>query len=160
MRFELAVAAAEGQDGELGIERPGGPNGVVVAADPVDRSVAQQQPAVLAHGRLFTQPEQKSCAAPSRPLALVNCLDDFLFDLPREAFFAVVTVNRGGRGGVVGVGGVDQDMVEGIPVACSIRRAARSSTSRLTIRTSQATSATLPPCGSSITTALARSSPS
>ena len=50
--------------------------------------------------------------APSRPFALVDCLNDLLFDLPRETFLARIPVNRGRRRGVVGVGGVDQDMVE------------------------------------------------
>ena len=49
---------------------------------------------------------------PSRLFALVDCLNDLLFDLPRESFFARVAVNRGRRGCVMGVGGVDQDMVE------------------------------------------------
>ena len=57
--LERLIGPAKRQHGQLGIERAGRSDGVIPAADPVNRAVTQQQPAVLADRRLFAQPEQE-----------------------------------------------------------------------------------------------------
>ncbi len=110
-RLEAAILSTEGQDRQLGVERPGRPHGVIVGPDPVDRPVAEQQPAVLADRRFLAEPEEERDRREPAG-GLHGRLDDLFLHLAREGLIALVAVDRDGRRGVVRVGRVDQDMVE------------------------------------------------
>src|SRR3954454_15530646 len=113
-RSGLAVGPEEGEDRKLGVERPRGTNGVVARADPEDRTVLQEQAAVLADRRLLAEPEPEG----RRRKLFVRRdgrRDDLLPQLPRERLVAGVAVDRHRRGSVVGVGAVDEDVVERDP---------------------------------------------
>src|SRR5262245_41241288 len=90
---QLAILAAKGQHRELRIERPGWPNGIVARADPEDRVVLQQQPAVLAYRRFLAQPEVHGGGA-KLLLRLLHCFHDAAPHLPAKDFIALIAVHR------------------------------------------------------------------
>ena len=128
---------------------------------PVQKTIPSASRSRLFRPTDDSSPSRKSIVAGDEPLRGGDGgLDGLVADLLGERLLALVAVDRHRRRRVMGVRGVDQDVVERDARLASIRLAARSRTSRLTISTSHSTRPTLPPCGSSITIAEARSFPS
>ena len=117
-RLERPVAAAERQHGQFRVERPRGTHGIATRADPVNRSIPEQEPAVPAHRRLLAHPEEER--AGSQPVEGRDAgLDDLVLDLTRERLLPVIAVNRHGGRGVMRVRRIDQNVIKrnsGLPL--------------------------------------------
>ena len=109
--LERTVASTKRQNGQLRVERPGRTHGIVPRANPVDRPVGEQQPAVPAHRRLLAHAEEER--AGGQPAVRRRAgLDDLVLDLPGECLFPVIAVDRHRRRGVVRMGRVDEDVIK------------------------------------------------
>jgi hypothetical protein len=110
-RARLPVRAPERQYREFRVEGAGRAHRVVARADPEDRVVLQQQPAVLADGRFLAEAEVEGrVAALEFRVGFLRGLRDGLLHAAAEEFVALVAVDRHGTRGVVRVRAVDEDV--------------------------------------------------
>ena len=107
-----AIGGGEkGQYRQLGIERAGRADGVVARADPIDRVIGEQQPAVGPNRALFAHAEREAAACFAAPVGLLYGADDPVDHALYKRRLGPIAVNAHRAGSGVRMRGIDQQVV-------------------------------------------------
>ena len=107
-----AIGGTEIHDGELGIERAGGldfQSGFARRIEPGNAAVVEEQPAVGTDGAFLAELVVEGSGGESG-VGVFDRLHDGALNFGGELWREPEPVRRGGAGGVMGVGGIDEDM--------------------------------------------------
>jgi hypothetical protein len=107
-----AILTAKRQHWQVGIKRPRRSHCIFSRSDPVNRTVAQQQSAVLSNRSFLTKGKITLRLSPLRNRFGQSRPNPFLYS-PAENLIALVAVYGHGTGSVVSVRGVDQQPICG-----------------------------------------------